>query len=234
MILIGRIVAKDIHVEPGAFLDHGQANPSGADNRDRLSCDFVPQKRQVGMPVAPLVFPRQMLRSPQFSCQSAHHEEREFRGGFSQHVCGMSEGNLVPVGIGAIDVVESNCNLRHHSQFPFSCFEHFGVDRIAQGGNQTVNSRLHFLQHEALRRRLRFRIHFHLVATFPQPVKRVADVARSKHSKFLGHDGLVNISDSSLTKTQDGPRASDHSTLRPSVSRVRARRDLLLLNCLTA
>ena len=55
MILISRVIAQNVHIEPGAFLDHGQANAAGADDRDSLAGYFVAKKRQIRMPVAPLV-----------------------------------------------------------------------------------------------------------------------------------------------------------------------------------
>src|SRR5712671_242433 len=54
VILIGRVIAENIHIEPGAFLDHRQPNPPGPDNGDRLPGHFVAKKRQVGVPVSHL------------------------------------------------------------------------------------------------------------------------------------------------------------------------------------
>ena len=64
MILVGRVVAEDVHVKAVALLDHGQPDASGADNRNRLAGNFVSQKWQVGMPVAPLVFASEVFRRP--------------------------------------------------------------------------------------------------------------------------------------------------------------------------
>ena len=65
VVLIGGVVAQDVHVEPGALLDHGQADPAGADDGNRLSGNFIAEKGKVRMPIAPLVFPRQVFRGPQ-------------------------------------------------------------------------------------------------------------------------------------------------------------------------
>src|SRR5215469_15077789 len=41
MILVRGIVAEHIHVEAGAFLDHGEPDAAGADNGDRFACNLV-------------------------------------------------------------------------------------------------------------------------------------------------------------------------------------------------
>jgi len=47
--VISRIITKDVHVEPGTFLDHGQADTSGANDSDRFACDLIAEKRQEWM-----------------------------------------------------------------------------------------------------------------------------------------------------------------------------------------
>ena len=111
VILVGRVVAQHVHVEAGALLDHGQADASGADDRDGFAGDFVSEKRQIRMPVSPLVFASQMLGAPHFAGQGAHHEKCEFGRGFGEDVGGVGEGNLVSVGVGAVDVVETDGDL---------------------------------------------------------------------------------------------------------------------------
>ena len=56
VVFIGGIEAQDVHIESGALFDEGLADASGADYGYRFSGDFVAQKGQVGMPVAPAIF----------------------------------------------------------------------------------------------------------------------------------------------------------------------------------
>ena len=132
VILIGGVVAKHVHVEAGALLDHGQANAAGADDGDRLAGDFVAQKRQVGMPIVPLVAASEVLGSPHFARQRAHHEEGEFGGGLGQNVGRVRKRDFVAVGVSAIDVVEADSDLGYDLQSTLAGFEDFGVDRVAQ------------------------------------------------------------------------------------------------------
>ena len=194
MILIRRVVAQNIHIEPGTFLDHGQADPPGADDGHSLARHFVSEKRQIRMPVAPLVFPRQVFRRPHFSSQRAHHEKRKFRGGFGKHVRGVGERNLVAIGIGAVDVVEAHGDLRHNFQRPFARLKHFGVDWITQRGDQPIHPGLHFLDDDALRRRFRLGIYFDVVSPLAQQFNRFTDIASRKHPKFPGHSSLESES----------------------------------------
>src|SRR5580704_9837778 len=75
LILIGWVVAQNIHVEPDALLDERQPDPPGPDYRHRLARDFVSQEWQKGMPVSPLVLACEMLRTPHFPRQRSHHEK---------------------------------------------------------------------------------------------------------------------------------------------------------------
>ena len=90
-----------------------------------------------------------MFRRPQFSRQGAHHEKCEFRGGLGEYVRGVGEGNLVAVGIGAVDVVEAHGKLGHNFQFAFARLEYFGVNGIAQGSDEPVDAGFHFLDNQA-------------------------------------------------------------------------------------
>src|SRR5437773_7045563 len=67
VVLIGRVVAENIHVETGAFLDHGESNPTRADNRDSLARDFIAKEWQIGVPESPLVVTCEVLGWPQLS-----------------------------------------------------------------------------------------------------------------------------------------------------------------------
>ena len=141
VILVGRVVAQHVHIEAGAFLDHGQSDTSRADDRDRFPGDFVPQKRQVRMPVSPLVLARQMLGRPHLAGQHAQHEEGELRSGFGENVGRMGERNLIAIGVGAIDIVKSDGNLGHNFQRVLAGFEDLGINRIAQRGDQARQCR---------------------------------------------------------------------------------------------
>src|SRR5581483_1228378 len=136
LILIDRVVAQDVHVEPGALLYHRQSDAPGADHGNRLTSNLIAQEWQVRMPVSPLVVANQMLCAPELACERAHDEECELRGGFRQHVWGVRKWDLVAVGIRAIDVVESHSELRDSFQRLLPCFEDFLIDGIAQGRDQ--------------------------------------------------------------------------------------------------
>jgi hypothetical protein len=82
MVLIRRVIAKNIHIESGAFLDHRQPNAPSANDRNRLTCNFIAQKRQIRMPESPLVFSCQVLRWPQLPSQRSQREKCKFGGGF--------------------------------------------------------------------------------------------------------------------------------------------------------
>src|ERR1700730_5840427 len=47
VILVSRVIAKNIHIEAGALLDQRQPNATRADNGNRLSGYLVSKKRQV-------------------------------------------------------------------------------------------------------------------------------------------------------------------------------------------
>src|SRR5580698_3146437 len=134
VILINRVVAQDVHVEAATLLDHSQADSSRADDRDGLSGYFIAKERKVRMPLSPLVVAREMFGGPHSSRQHAHHEERKFGSGFSQDVGSVGEGNLVAIGIGAVDVVEADGILRHDFEMTLAGFENLGIDGIAQRG----------------------------------------------------------------------------------------------------
>ena len=121
------------------------------------------------------------------SRQRAQHEKGEFRGGFGEHIRSVSKRNLVPVGVGAVDVVEAHGDLGDNFQFPLARFEHLGIDGVAQSSNQPIDAGLHFFDHQALRRRLRLRVHFDLVSPLAKQIDRLTDIASGKDAKFVGH-----------------------------------------------
>src|ERR1700691_171615 len=81
MILVGGVVAQHVHVEAGTVFDHGQADAAGADDGDGFAGDFVAEKRQVGVPISPLIVTGEVLGRPHFARQHAKHEEGELGGG---------------------------------------------------------------------------------------------------------------------------------------------------------
>src|SRR5947207_12431039 len=80
VILINRVVTKDIHIEPGAFLDHRQTDAAGADNRDGFARDLIAKEWQKRMPRGPFLVAHQSLALPRFAREHAHHEKRKFGG----------------------------------------------------------------------------------------------------------------------------------------------------------
>src|SRR5207249_5091523 len=198
MILIRRIVAKHIHIGPGTLLDHRQPDAPRPDDRDRLPRNFITQKRQIRMPIAPLVLPRQMLRRPHPARQRPEHKKSKLRRSLGQHVRSIGERNFVPAGIAAIDVVESHGNLRHHLQRSLARLEDLRINLIAQRRNQPVNAGLDLLDNDLLRRRLRMRINFHLVPSPPQQLNRLPDITSRKHPEFLAHVCLAFLRNARL------------------------------------
>src|SRR5207247_730503 len=75
------------------------------------------------------------------------------------------------------------------------CFEHFGIDRIAERGDQSVDAALHFLDDQFLRWRLRSLKHFEIVSALAQTVlRRIADARGGKHAKEFVINHTENFS----------------------------------------
>jgi len=155
VVLVGRIEAQDVHVESCALFDQGQAYASGTDDGYSLAGDFVAEERKVGMPVAPAIFAGQMFGGPKFAGERAHQEESKLGGRFGQDVGGVRERDFVLVSVSTIDVVEADGELRYDFESTLSGGEDFGVDGIAEGGDQAIDAGLHFLDDQAFRRSLR-------------------------------------------------------------------------------
>src|SRR6516165_9820615 len=49
VILICGVIAQNVHIKPGAFLNHGQADSPRTDDGDRFASDLVAKKRKVWM-----------------------------------------------------------------------------------------------------------------------------------------------------------------------------------------
>src|SRR5258708_1786377 len=141
VIPICRVVAQNVHVEPRALLDHRQANAPGANNGHGLSSNLVAEEGKVRVPESPVIFAGQMFSRPQPPRQTSQDEKRKLRGGFSKNVGGVRERNLETVGVSAIDVVKSYGVLRNYLQSALAGLEYFRINLIAQGCDQSVNSR---------------------------------------------------------------------------------------------
>ena len=134
-----------------------------------------------------------MLGAPQFARQVSQREEGELRRGFGEHVGGVGEGNLVAVGVGAVDVVEPDRVLRHDLQRALARLEDFGVNLVAQGGDEAVDAAADFFDDQALRRRLGIGIDLDLIAALAQAIEgRLADVGRGKDAE-LSSAGMSSL-----------------------------------------
>src|SRR5438876_8513000 len=142
------------------------------------------------MPESPFVLAREMLGRPHFSRQRSQHEEGELCGGFRENVGSVGEGNFVAVRIGSIDVVKPDGKLRHDFQCASSGGKNLGVDGIAQRSNQTIDSRLDFLDDQLLGRGLRIGIDLDFVASLAKEFDRFTYIAASKNAEFLAHNCL--------------------------------------------
>ena len=116
-------------------------------------------------------------------------KEGELRGGFGEHVSSVGERNLVAVGVGAIDVVESHRILRDNLERVLASLEDFGVNLVAQGCDEAINAAADFFDDQAFRRRLRIGIDLKLVTTLAQAIEgRIANVDRGEDTElFLCH-----------------------------------------------
>src|SRR5208283_482103 len=158
----------------------------GAENADGLAGNFIAEKRQVRMPVAPLVFSDQMLGAPKFAGEGSKGEEGELRSGLSENVSGVGEWDLVPVGVGAIDVVESHRVLRHNLEGAFARLENLSVNFVAQGGDEAVNTAAHFFDDQASWRRLRIGIDLQLITALAQAIEgSIANVGGGEDTEFF-------------------------------------------------
>src|SRR5204863_4326237 len=157
-------------VETRALLDYRKAYASSTDDGNGLARDLVAKERQERVPRRPLLVPDQTLALPHLARQHSHHEKSELGGRFGKHVGGVREWDLVFVGVGAVDVVEADSDLRHGLERALSCFEDLGVDGIAQRGDQAVDAALHFLVEQLLRRRLGALENVELIAALAQTV----------------------------------------------------------------
>ena len=141
VILVCRVIAQDVHVKTGTFLDHRKTNAAGADNRDGFASYFVAEEGEIWMPESPFILASQMLGTPQFASQRPEHEERKLCGGFGQNVSSIRERDLAAVGVGSINVVESDSVLRDYLQGALAGLENLSINLIAERGDQAVDSR---------------------------------------------------------------------------------------------
>src|SRR5262249_40871933 len=116
------------------------------------------------LPRPSLFPPLQFATAPPQPRHRRQHEESKLRRGVSQNISGIGKWNSVAIGVRAIDVVKANGNLCHHSEISLSCFEHLSINRIAQSGDEPINTATDFLNDQLFRRRLRPWIHFQFVS----------------------------------------------------------------------
>src|SRR5208283_4357406 len=138
---------------------------------DGFASDLIAEKREVRMPVTPLVLAHQVLGAPQFAGKISQCEERELSRGFGEHIGGVGEGNSAAVGVSAINTVKPDRVLRYGFERAFARLENFGVNLVAQGGDEAVNAAVDLLDDEALRRRLRIGIDLDLITPLAQAIK---------------------------------------------------------------
>ena len=144
------------------------------------------------MPGAPAVFAHQPLAGIELPRDAPQDEQREFARGLVQNVRGVREGNLVAVGVGAVDVVEADGVLGDHFEPPASGFENLGVNLVAQRRDQPVHAEANFLEDQTLRRRLQARVYFHVVTAPAQHGERLlADVAGREDAKLKFRHGSL-------------------------------------------
>src|SRR6266851_2543456 len=203
MVLIRRVVAENIHVEPSTLLDHRQTDAPCADDCDRLASYFVSQKRQIRMPEAPLVFAGQVFGWPQLARYRSQHEEGEFCCRLGENVGGISERNLVTVRIRAIDVVKTDSKLRDNFQRVLAGLKDFCVNLIPQCRDQAVDSRTRFFDDHTLRWGRGIGINFELITPFAQQIESLANVTSDKNAKIVCH---------SITQTPNASRCSQTSS----------------------
>src|SRR5258708_7443047 len=139
------------------------------------------------MPISPAVLARQMFGGPEFASERAHHEEGKLRRRFGQNVGGVGERNFIFVGIGAVDVVKSDRELRDHFERARSCSEHLSVDRISQRGDQAIHAGLDLFDNQALRRSFGTRIDFHVISLVAKNVEGISDFAGGIYADSLAH-----------------------------------------------
>src|ERR1700681_3150579 len=139
------------------------------------------------MPISPLILTRQMFGRPEFTSQSPHQEKGKLGSRLRKHVRGICKRNFIFVGVGAVDIVESNGELRHNSECALSGRKNLGIDGIAQSSNQSVNARLHLFDDQTLRRRFGLGIDLKVVTFFAKNVKGVANIAGRKNADSLAH-----------------------------------------------
>ena len=132
------------------------------------------------------MFADQSLALPHFARENAHHKKSELGGRFRQHVSRVREWDFVSIGVGAVDVVESHCDLRHDLECSLPGFKYFGVDWIAQSGDQAVDAALYFFDDQLLRRRFRPLVNFEIIAALAHTVLgRVANARRGEHAELF-------------------------------------------------
>src|SRR5581483_3619772 len=142
------------------------------------------------MPVAPVVLPHHVLGGPHLACQRAQHEKGKLGSSLSENVRSMGKRNLVTIGVGTVDIVETYGYLRHNLQCSLARLKCFSVNRIAQSSDQAIYARLHFFDNQLLWRRLRLRVDLYLIPTLAKKISGLSYIGSSKYAELVGHQCL--------------------------------------------
>jgi len=163
------------------------------------------------MPGGPAIFADDALARVELARQAAEDEQRKLRRRFGEDVGGVGEGDLEAVGVGSVDVVKPDGVLSDDSQPATPGFEHLGVNRIAQRGEEAVDAGADFLDDHALGRRLGARVDFDFVAAPAQELEGVLpDVAGGEDPKTwfgVGHRRRTTSADSGPRRVDGGKPA---------------------------
>jgi len=117
------------------------------------------------------------------------------------------ERDFVLVSVSTIDVVEADGELRYDFESTLSGGEDFGVDGIAEGGDQAIDAGLHFLDDQAFRRSLRTGIDLHFVSFVAENVDGISDVAGGEDSGGF-HAGIFHAGISVPQRFAETPLAA--------------------------
>src|SRR5579859_1041928 len=138
--LEGGIVAEEVDVKGHCLLHKSLADAPRANHGHCFAGYFVTEEWQEWMPRAPAMLPDQLFTGIELARHATKNKQRKLRRGFREDIGSMSEGNLKPVGVGAIDVVKPHGILRHHFQLSAPRFEYFRVNLVAQSGDEAINA----------------------------------------------------------------------------------------------
>src|SRR5258708_13428806 len=146
-----------------------------------------------------------MLGGPELAGERAHQKEGKLRRRFGQNVGGIREGNFVLIGVGAVDVVKSDGELRDHFERARSGSEDLGIDHITQRGDQAIHSGLDLFDNQAFGWSFGSRIDFHVVSLIAKNVEAVSDVTGGKNADSLAHGARTVYRMARCARSKDLP-----------------------------